>query len=409
MRRYLILVLVIASYLNVLGQDCPSESLIQRSIKAFETDNNINWEGEDQEHQVYINPDCIPNDKLLVHLVGTFDNPKNTNYFPSLAANQGYKVINLKYLNWVPAVGACADSDDANCFQKYRQEIIFGTDVSSTVTVDSDNSIINRLSKLLIHLDNLYPSENWNHFLLGSNEINWSNIVVSGHSQGGGHAAFLGKQFEVKRVLMFAAPNDYSNFFSTPASWLNNESATPDSCYYAFGNLYDDVVDFDKQYQVWESMNLLNQSDTVDVDNTAPDYNNSKLLYTKNNASFVFSGNHNAMIIDEFTPLSAGIPVFTSVWEYMLRFDSDITSTTSVGNSFSAINAFPNPTSDQLFISSEKIISQIEIYSLSGKLLDVSEPNKNSFDVNLEAYIGLLLLKISTIDNKNKMIKVIVN
>ena len=126
--------------------------------------------------------------------------------------------------------------------------------------------IDNRLEKLIVYLNNEFPDEGWNVHLSNVQAIEWFNILVSGHSQGGGHAAYIAKSQAVKRVLLFASPNDYSDFFVASASWVSETSETPDSNYYAFGNLYDEVVDFSKQFQIWENLQIPNPSDSTNVD-----------------------------------------------------------------------------------------------------------------------------------------------
>jgi hypothetical protein len=401
MKRSIILILLIFQFLHLFGQTCSTDSLIVRSIKAFETDSNINWEL--QKHQVFINPDCVQNDKLVLHLVGSFDNPANTTYFPSMAANNGYKSINLKYPNSTAALSACGNSNDVDCFQGFREEIIFGVDSNSSVEVDMNNCIINRLEKLLNYLHNNYPLENWGIFLTENRDINWSNIIVSGHSQGGGHAAFIGKKFDVNRVLMFASPTDYSNVFSTPANWISSPSMTPDSNYYAFGNLFDDVVDFNKLFENWSAMNLLSQADSTNVDNSNGSYNNSNILYTRHDTSTGFSNSHNNMIIDNFTPISAGTPVFLPVWKYMLGIQEVSTSVSKANDFINNIKLFPNPTSSMLLIESNEMISKIEIYTLSGSLLKTIKPFKKNIEVNVESFKGVLLLYM-TLQNNDGLI-----
>ena len=132
MKKYFILGLLIFFATATIGQSCNPESLVQRNFRAFETDNNIDFELI-KRHQIFLNPDCIQNEKLVLHFVGSFDNPASTTFFPTLAANNGFKVINLQYPNEVPAITACANSDEDDCFFKYRQEIIFGIEGSSAV------------------------------------------------------------------------------------------------------------------------------------------------------------------------------------------------------------------------------------------------------------------------------------
>ncbi len=408
MKSCLLFVLTLFLSLPLFSQSCNPDSLLVRSIKGRTTDNTINWEL--QNHHVFINPDCVPNEKLLLHFIGSFDNPANTTFLPTLAANNGFKAIVLKYPNGVSATGACTNSADTACFWRYRQEILWGTNTSSQVTVDSTNSIFNRVLKLLVHLDSLYPTENWNHFLSGSNDIDWSDILVSGHSQGGGHAAFIAKQFEVERVLMFASPNDYSNNFARPAPWTAGPSVTPDSNYYALGNLHDDVVDFYKQFQTWTNLGLPGYGDTLNVDISTCPYGNSRMLFTRDTSSAsVTSGNHNVMVLDNFTPVSSGVPVFAPVWEYMLGLCGNATSISASNSVNSSITAFPNPTSSALSLRSESEISRIEVYDLSGKLLMTFEPQSHEFNLELGPHKGLIFINVLRPNHSLETIKVIVN
>ncbi|MFK8039436.1 MAG: hypothetical protein AB8B74_14180 [Crocinitomicaceae bacterium] len=390
MRRYLLLALVVFQLPNVIGQSCSPNSLITREIRAVDTDSNINWEL--QKHQVFLNPDCIQNDKLVIHLVGSYDNPANTSYFPALAANNGFKAIVLKYPNNTAALTACGNSNNVNCFRQFRKEIIYGIDSSSTVTVDTNNCIINRIEKLLSHLNSNYPNENWDNFLTASGNINWPYIIISGHSQGGGHAAFIGKQNLVSRVLMFASPNDYSANFAGPANWVSMTSATPNSRYFAFGNLFDDVVDYSNQFQIWDLMGLI-PADSINVDHSVCNYNNSHALYTaQHDPSASFSTCHNNVIIDDYTPLLNGTPTFTSVWKYMLGL-CDLSSIFSKATERSAnIKLFPNPASSIIQIESPEKVSSIKLFSCSGTLLKIDYPNKEIFTQNLESYKGVLFI-----------------
>jgi predicted esterase len=58
-----------------------------------------------------------------------------------------------------------------------------------------------------------HPFESWAQYLATPDSIDWSNIIVGGHSQGAGHAAYLAKFNSVNRVLLFSGPNDYSTAF----------------------------------------------------------------------------------------------------------------------------------------------------------------------------------------------------
>src|SRR2546425_9573289 len=63
----------------------------------------------------------------------------------------------------------------------------------SFLNVSVANSIDNRLTKLLQYLTLQYPDEGWDRFLL-RDKPKWSQIAVSGHSQGGGNAAMRSEE-----------------------------------------------------------------------------------------------------------------------------------------------------------------------------------------------------------------------
>ena len=102
--------------------------------------------------------------------------------------------------------------------------------VSDKISVRPANSILNRLQKLLVYLVKQDPDGGWGEFVADGQPV-WSRIVVAGHSQGAGHAAYLGKMFPVDKVLMFSGPQDYFDDLDKPAPWLARPSATPPSRY----------------------------------------------------------------------------------------------------------------------------------------------------------------------------------
>ncbi len=195
-------------------------------------------------HTAYINKTKKPVNKLLVMIVGTGTAANHNIPFFNFAAGAGYHVVSVDYKNTVITT-ACSNSEDSTCFDKFRQEIVFGDPVSELVNVDAKNSIYNRLHALLVYLSENYPKQGWQQYLLGDS-MNWPKIMVAGHSQGAGHAAYLAKKFPVYRALIFAGPQDYLVKFASPAGWLRQASATNPSKYFAFLHTKD-PYDFNKQ------------------------------------------------------------------------------------------------------------------------------------------------------------------
>lgn len=260
------------------------------------------------DHLALYNTASPGNHRLLIMIVGTGGFARDNYGFDSVAANMGYHVIGLDYNNTVITT-TCSNSNDSTCFNTFRQEIVFGTDLSPLVSVDSLNSIYFRIKALLAYLSRKQSDQGWSDFIKGDS-IQWSKIVVAGHSQGAGHAAYLGKKFPIARVLIFAGPQDYLSHFNTPASWLSQMSITPAGNYYAFLHLKDP---FDFKKQLADCMKLMqsNNPDSVLVQPNTPLSGKHKfhLLITDINTA----NPHGSMLQPNFSP----------AWKYLLQFPSD--------------------------------------------------------------------------------------
>jgi len=184
----------------------------------------------------------------VVFLPGTGDKPTNITDLYDVAAKQGYRVLALDYDD-NPAVqqtcpGAAAPSA---CSYQFREDRIFG-DAASPPTGTSTpyhETIVARLVAALVYLDGQHPGDGWSRYLSGG-QPNWSNIVVSGLSQGAGMAAFIAKKELVARVVLFSSPWDYDGYVNQPANWLSNPSATPRELWYAE---YNENENFRSQLQ----------------------------------------------------------------------------------------------------------------------------------------------------------------
>ena len=140
-------------------------------------------------------------------IVGTGAHATDSRAMDSVFASWGYHVISLDYENNVITT-VCSPSEDSTCFDRYRKEIITGAAVSEKVQVDSTNSLLNRFNYLLRYLVRKDAAGKWNEFFANGKPV-WNKIITAGHSQGAGHAAYLGKMFQLDRVLMFSGPQDY--------------------------------------------------------------------------------------------------------------------------------------------------------------------------------------------------------
>jgi hypothetical protein len=211
-------------------------------------------------HFAYTNAAVVSKHRLVLMIEGTGSAAQDLFSFDTSIAALGYAVISLDYPDNVITT-TCSNSTDRSCFDGFRQEIVFGTPVSPIVEVDSVNCLYNRLLQFLHYLVLRDPGQGWGEYIQGD-LIQWDKIIAGGHSQGAGHAAFLGKHFPLARVLIFSGPQDYLAVYHTPSGWLSGKSMTAPSQYYAFLHVRD-PYDFNKQLA--NSKVLMGGADTLMV------------------------------------------------------------------------------------------------------------------------------------------------
>lgn len=254
-------------------------------------------------HIAVYDPQSVSQHKLFLFLAGTGSKAASSLTIDSVFAGWGYHAISLDYENNVLAA-SCAHSLDSSTFGRYREAIVTGAPVSERVRVDPANSILNRFRKLLVYLAKNDPDGGWGEFVRNGRPV-WSRILVAGHSQGSGHAAYIGKLFRVDRVLMFSGPQDYMDNLNAPAPWQARKSATPPSRFFAFLNFKDP---FNVNHQIANCMLLMQMSkpDTLTVE---PDK--------------AIQGDH-PILINDFPSKYHGstlLPQYKNVWKYMATAD----------------------------------------------------------------------------------------
>jgi hypothetical protein len=302
--------------LTAAGHVRASSKTIQPSL----TDPEINT--FDTPHGVYFNPSAKTRNKLVVFIPGTNGTGLGGKLFAETAANEGFHVVSLSYPSSVPAT-VCHAQADENCFENFRREIIEGNDLSPLIVVNRANSIENRLQKLLIYLTKDFENEGWGQYLNAANEIRWEQLILSGQSQGGGHAPLMAKDHRVSRVIMFSAPKDYDRASNKAAGWYG-EGKTPLKNYFAFNHIQDKQgCDYDQQLENLKTLGLFAFGEPVDVDKSTPPFKNSRILITDYPGKPLSSVEaHTSLMSDGRTPLDKdGVPYFRPVWIYLLTAD----------------------------------------------------------------------------------------
>lgn len=280
-------------------------SLTEPSVNSYKPDSYINPTGYGS-HYISMPNSGAPS-ILLVFLGGSGSAPSSYTNIVDEAANAsstyktGYAAVGLAYINGSltqtigqtcgkagdKTKGAPAPSMD-DCFTQMRGESTFGagvsypgllktydasvyTSVTNYPSTSLGDSVINRLVFLIDYMackDIKQPSV-WQSFLVDdpsgtspyvtphtancsglaySRHVlpKWSQIVMAGHSQGGGTSGFMGMSLPggVRRVAMFSAPQDnLGGNKSVPtanaslvASWISGATQTPLSAFYGLRN-----------------------------------------------------------------------------------------------------------------------------------------------------------------------------
>ena len=208
---------------------------------------------------------CLPpaasQPQLVIFLPGTGLGPMDYTEAVIDMSSHGFHAIGLQYPSTQGQNGCDmsrrappATSSDLNCTARERHRVLTGEAVSygatdHTTNITAPDSIVNRVAKALLKL-----GTPWTSWLLddgrtgtGTPTPDWSNIIISGHSNGADHAAFLAKTFNVSRALTLAGANDMVDGPNPgtwqhvqPAPWqfpgsAGGAHATPPSRFYGFG------------------------------------------------------------------------------------------------------------------------------------------------------------------------------
>ncbi len=349
---------------------------------------DVNYDIFQDDHLVVRNTE-FNNDKLFLFIGGTGTSTQNYLTISSYAGSLGFDVVGISYPNDVPAA-SLSNSFDVLAFDKFREELCYGTDVSPAVAIDSLNAINKRTANLILYLHETYPDQNWDQYLTEEDELNWSKIIVGGHSQGAGHAAYFAKFEEVERTLMFSGPNDYSDRYLAPANWLKAPGLTSMNRHFAYLSLFDEVIPFEKQLSNMEGLGLYPLYDTTHVDVTKVPFSSSRALYTTQDPGLLL--NHSTTV--KFSILNR------LVWEYMLT--ENITTSLNELAEPNELKLYPNPSSTSMTVMSENVLhsKHYTIKNLEGQTIrqgnvqneksfsiDVSNLQRGIYFLNLDAQI----------------------
>lgn len=194
-------------------------------------------------HAIGVPDNLNANTPIWFHFTGTDGRPYNqsnkefqTSLFLGEIINKGYLVFQLAYNNDLSINGEVCNPDPADptkdwCSANARDEVLMGIDLHPDINVPAQEGWDNRLESLLVYLDKKgfpLPSDIQPGVLDYKKWSNFDQFSYSGHSQGGGHAHYIGKYVKSKAICMLAGGYDQAdmqNVKNKYADWINHNYA----------------------------------------------------------------------------------------------------------------------------------------------------------------------------------------
>lgn len=245
---------------------------------------------------------------LLLFLPATGAVPNDYRDFLQTAADAGYNVLGLDYFNRGRSVAETCGAD-ADCYTQLQRNRFSGHDPSRFSRVDAADSIQARLRDAIGYLEHHDKKGGWNRYLTGST-IRWKDIVLAGHSQGGGESAFISHNHLVRGVLMFSSPVE--TFDDVSASWMGPPGATPVSRLYGFDNVSD--MYFARIVGTWRKLGMgdVSAADAKTVPTGSHVMLSSLYVGTPREA-------HGRSVSDGTVRSANGVPRYEKTWRWMLE------------------------------------------------------------------------------------------
>ena len=272
--------------------------------------------GPDDPNLALVGPSSSWNGRLVVFLPGTGGQPSCCRMFLTEAATLGFHAIGLTYNNTVAVGTKCTNNLD--CYGQVRHNVFDGSDPSAYSAIPPTDGVEHRLTALLAYLARTYPTEGWATFL-ASGVLAYAAIVGTGHSQGGGEAAFIGTLRRLAGVVSLSSPPD-TNDQDQAAPWLSavRTGATPQTTYYAFvhqGDPFGARIRSD-----WTAMGLDSLGPLTSVDTNGPPYGGSHELSSSAPVPNVVLADHDSTAVDNAQPLCPdGRSEYTPTWADLLQ------------------------------------------------------------------------------------------
>jgi len=249
----------------------------------------------------------IPRGKLMIWLMG------NSDGLSQRVNSYGIHAMQVHYANkWFGKL--CQPTpQDRQARGNVRLEAAIGEDLSDEINIPKPDSIMERSRQFLLWLVKENPQGKWEQFLTDDqSEVRWDKVIIAGSSHGSTTAARFALHQRVDRVVMLCGPRDQDQ------DWQSLPSKTPANRFFGFSHVLDGGWSGKHYCRSWEMLGLHQYGEIVNVDTTAPPYNNSRRLISAADVGGDANRAHSSVTPGGASPKSqAGDLLYEPVWKYL--------------------------------------------------------------------------------------------
>ncbi|MDI1315447.1 hypothetical protein [Prosthecobacter sp.] len=231
----------------------------------------------------------------------------------------GLHAIQPHYANKWFGIIPSARRDDGKTLGDIRLEACTGEDHSDLVSIPQPDGMMERSFQFVQWLSKEHPEGKWEQFISADGKgLRWDKVIVSGASHGATTSARFAKHQKVDRVVCFCGPRDNYD------SWQSLPSATPANRIFGFSHVLDGGWSGDHYCRSWEMMGLNQFGPIVDVDISAPPFQNTRRLITNADVKGDDKRAHSSV-----TPGGAAVKdkdgkyIHEAVWQYLFNHPAD--------------------------------------------------------------------------------------
>jgi len=156
---------------------------------------------------------------LVVFLPGTGGTYTGYTRVLKAAARAGHVVLSLQYLSHCQPVSGVNQyceghppgytSTPDECTSDYFEQVLFGDTHVNSVFKGKSGELwpVRRQDSVEGRLEGILSNQSWGSNFLSDGRVDWSKVIISGHSQGASHAAYL-SQLKGVRTVLISGPQD---------------------------------------------------------------------------------------------------------------------------------------------------------------------------------------------------------